>query len=557
VETIFESFCVLISQHPTIFRPYGNQIKVLVRPYLAPTLCDRHFIPLSLSQSARRVAVLLYQTSAKNSSGEEWEKGIRALVKDIHGTVDQVYRAVIEDWESTTGYINRTVDINKEVQGGAKSEDDLPAWNGIDGGIQRLEGMLRLLKEHFMHQTSTAVNVPLDLVVDLLTRLMSVVAPTNVKGSSDHDGVRLHPAIERNERDGLWAGLKNIHVVSMELYLVLVDRLQHNFTSLAQRCLSQVAWLFSSHSHDEALRCTVYNLMARILPLCGASLNKSAVDLLTPAMRTCCKEFPLAGVGGQSRSHDETGKHTRNGSSANADTFLNVKTASETVFVNSGSEVLSAASKLLPVLLSHLPQQYLEGYLRAKIDQTAVLTQNKEAMLASVLNPYIGKNGRALPSILPHLCRAFPNDPAVEALLRPRLPVLWQNQAISHEEELEERPLQEADDLMEDVVAHNEVLDTTINIKNVPISGHEAAEGSAQLPKASTNASHDHWGGASHAMDAKIEKFSLSLPPPVDDSNAKLSHPVSVPDEQDEGDDSDESVHLNMDLSDLEDDSVS
>src|SRR5271155_3266128 len=72
VETIFESFCVLISQHPTIFRPYGNQIKVVIRPYLAPTLCDSHFVHFSLSQSARRVAVLLHQTAVKNTSGEEW-----------------------------------------------------------------------------------------------------------------------------------------------------------------------------------------------------------------------------------------------------------------------------------------------------------------------------------------------------------------------------------------------------------------------------------------------------------------------------------------------------
>lgn len=563
VETIFESFCVLIPRHPTIFRPYGNQIKVVIRQYLAPTLCDRHFIPLSLSQSARRLAVLLYQTAVKNTSGEEWGKGIRALVRDIHGTADQVYRAVIEDWESIAGYIRQYVDINQEVHGGAKSEEDLPAWNGIDAGIQRLEGMLRLLREHFMHHTATAVNIPLDLVVDLLIRLMSVVAPTNVRAAFDYDGVRLNPAIERNERDGLWAGLESIHVVSMEVYLVLVDRLQCNFTSLAQRCLSQATWIFSSHSHNEAFRCVLYQLMAKVLPLCGSSLGKSAFALLTPAIRACCKEFLMPGD--ESRVQGGGGKPPINGSSANADTFLNNKMASGTVAVSNGSEVLNAAMELLPMFLSHLPQQHLQGYLRAEIDQTAILAHNKEAMLASVLNPYLGKNGKILPSILPHLCRDFPNDPAVEAFLRPRLPVIRQSQAVSQDNEFIEEPLQETDDLMEDVVVHNAASEDTgaehIGTQNVTVSSNQATEDSDQLPKVRTMASHDPWGGASHVRDAQIEPIvarensSSPLPLPVEPSNAKLSH--TAPAMEDEDEDSDESVHLTMDLSDSEDESVS
>ena len=565
VGTIFESFCVLIPHHPTIFRPYGNQIKVVIRPYLAPTLCDRHFVPLSLSQSARRVAVLLYQTAAKNTSGEEWGKGIRTLVRDIHGTVDRVYRVVIEDWESTAGYVSQPVDINQEVHGGAKSEEDLPAWNGIDAGIQRLEGMLRLLREHFMHHTATAVNIPLDLVVDLLTRLMSVVSPTNAKGGSDYNGVRLHPAIERNERDGLWAGLGNVHMVSIEVYLVLVERLQHNFTSLAQRCLSQVAWIFSSHHHDEAFRCVVYQLMANVLPLCGSSLDKSTVALLTPAIRACCKEFPVPDDGYRSRAQEDGGKLPINRSSANVDTFLNNKTASETVAVNNGSEVVNAARELLPLFLSHLPQQHLQGYLRAKIDQTAILTRNKEAMLASVLNPYLGKNGKPLPSILPHLCREFPIEPAVEALLRPRLPILRQSQAVSQDHELAEESLLEADDLMEDVVIHNAASEETgaehIDTPKATINSNQATEGSGRLPKVGTMTPHDPWGGPSHVKDAEIEpivareKFLSSLPPPVGPSNAKLSD--TGPAMEDEDEESDESVHLTMDLSDSEDENVS
>jgi pre-rRNA-processing protein RIX1 len=566
VEIIFESFCVLIPRHPTIFRPYGNQIKVVIRPYLAPTLSDGYFVPLSLSQSARRVAVLLYQTAAKNTSGEEWGKSVRALVRDIHGTVDQVYRAVIEDWESTAGYVSQTVDVNQEVQGGAKSENDLSAWNGIDAGVQRLEGMLKLLKEHFIHHTATAVNIPLDLVVDLLTRLMSVVPPTNATGGSGYNGVRLHPAIERNERDGLWAALENVHMAAMEVYLVLVNRLQHNFTSLAQRCLSQVAWIFSSRPHEVAFRCVIYQLTAKILPLCGFSLDRPAVALLTPVIRACCKDLPMQDGEHQSRAQRDAGNPPRNESSANVNTFLNNKTASETLIVNNGSGVLEAAGELLPLFLSHLPQQHLQGYLRAKIDRTAILAHHKEAMLASVLNPYLGKNGKTLPSILPHICREFPNDPAVEVLLRPRLPVLRQNQAISQDQQLIEESLQEADDLMEDVVVHSAAFEDTgarhIDTQKGTISSTQATDDNDRLLKFRSTASHDPWGGASNDRDAQIEpiisreNFSSPLAPLAEPSNAKLGQTVPEMEEEEE-EDSDESVHLIMDLSDSEDESVS
>jgi pre-rRNA-processing protein RIX1 len=567
-ETAFQSFGLLIPRHPTIFRPYNNQIKAVIRPYLASTLCDRHFVPLSLSESARCVAVLLYQTAAKNNSGEEWVKGVRALTNDLHGTVDQVYRAVVEDWESTAGYISQTVDVNQEVHGGSKSEEDLPAWNGIDAGVQRLVGMLRLLKEHFKHQTTAAVTIPVDVIVDLLTRLLSVVSATNAKGSSELLGVRLHPAIERNERDGLWAGLESIHVASLEIYLVLVNRLQHNFTSLAQRCLSQVAWVFSSHLRDEAFRSVVYQLVAKVLPLCGSSLDKSSVALLTPVIRACCKDFPVPDDGYRCRVREEGGKPPKNGSSANADTFLNNKVGSTTLVDSSGSVAHNAAMALLPFFMSDLPQEHLQGYLRATIDQTAILTHHRDAMLASVLNPFLGKNGRILPSILPHLCREFPNDPAVEALLRPRLPILRRGQTLSQEQELLEESAEVEDDPMEDVAIHNAACRDTEEEQagtNIAAAGDDQApERSLKETKLSVTPSIDHWGVPIENRDgvrAKINsangKDSFHSPPlpPMEPNNAKPSHSTPAIDRED--DDSDESVHLTMDLSESDDESIS
>jgi pre-rRNA-processing protein RIX1 len=84
-----------------------------------------------------------------------------------------------------------------------------------------------------------------------------------------------------------------------------------------------------------------------------------------------------------------------------------------------------AASTLLPVLLTNLPTSTLVPSIRAQIDRTAILTKNKAAMIASVLNPQPARKGaKVVSSILPHLARAYGGDQDVEGLLRPRMPVI-------------------------------------------------------------------------------------------------------------------------------------
>jgi len=395
---------------------------------VAPTFSDDRFVPELLKESARSLAVLVHQTAPKNTSGEEWGKSVRELVKEIHGTTDQVFRAVVEDWESTVGYISQPIDVNKELEGGGKSKDDYPGWSGIDAGLERLNGLLGYLEEHFKHHTATAVTVPLGIIDDLLTRLMSIAPPVS-KSGSDHGSMRLHPGISREEREGLWAGLPQVHIGAMDIYAILIDRLQEGFTSLAQGCVEHITWTFRTDKQDESYRTKVYDVIAKVLPLCGSSLPKTSVDRLTSVLVGVCKELrPEEVKAAPMTQKDSHGKATSNGV-ANADNFLKsapILSSSS----SSDSAVIGAAKRLLPLFFSHLPQQHLEAYIRAELDRTAILSHHKQAMLASVLNPFLGKNGKSLPSILPHLSRAFPRDAAVEALLRPRQPVIRQSRPV-------------------------------------------------------------------------------------------------------------------------------
>ena len=89
------------------------------------------------------------------------------------------------------------------------------------------------------------------------------------------------------------------------------------------------------------------------------------------------------------------------------------------------SDFHQAAWALLPLLISHIPSNYLEFSLRVKIDHTAILMQHKSAMMASVLcPPQIGGEKKILNSIIPHLARAYGGEPETEGLLRPRMPVV-------------------------------------------------------------------------------------------------------------------------------------
>jgi pre-rRNA-processing protein RIX1 len=550
VETIFGAFSILVPRHPTIFRPSLKNIRTAIRPFLAPTLCDRRFVTLSLSQNARRLAVLLHQTAPKNTSGEEWGKALRALLKDIHSTTDQVFRAILEDWESSAGYVSQPVDVNQEIHGGAKSEDDLPAWNGIDAGIERLVGQLELIAEYLKYQTATAVTIPLGIVVDLLTRLMSVAPPTNSKTNS-FGSIRLHPAIERDEREGLWAGLSQVHSASMEIYTMLADRLQDGFTSLAQGCIDHVTWTFSSGQHDGDFRVQAYDLVTKVLPLCGPSLPKPLVSRMSPIIVTCCMEVKPAESRLDSASStsqaDGTSKNLDKKGSANADTFLQSKKHVSADTVGQGSAVFVSATKLLPVLLSYLPHQHLEGYLRAELDRAAVISRLKEGMLASVLNPYLGKNGKSFPSILPHLSREFSGDASVEALLRPRFPVIRQSLVHAQLPDTDEEELGE-DETMEDIEEANEehveegVDDENVEMKFSTIT--ETVKMSTLTEKVTSV-----WGEA-NAGERKA--FNTPSVPALSGYATKVDSKIEIEDEEEEEEDSDGSVHLEGVLSDSE-----
>lgn len=547
VETVFRSFAMLLPRHTTIFRPFTSQLRAATRPYLASTLCDQCFVPLSVKESARKLVVVLHQTVAKNGGGEEWGKAVRDLVQGIHMTADQVFRAVVEDWESTAGYIAEPVNVNEELSGGARTPEDLSRWTGIDAGIERLIGLLEFLDEYLRGPTPSAVTIPVGSIFDLITRILSISLPSPMDSNSG--SVRLHPAIDRDERDGLWTGLPKVFVSVLHLISTMSATLEQGFVSLAQGSLDLLMWSFSSGRSHQDFRASTYSLACKILPLVSQSLDKPRVAKLVPLMRACCKDLETSYSGVSSPEANTS--QPKGSSSQNADTLLH---GSISAVVVVDPNVVAAASSLLPVLLSDLPQKYLDISMRSQLERTAILGRNKEAMLASILNPFVGKNGKALSSILPHITRAFPNDDTVEILLRPRMPTIPAGgHSTSTLDDLAEDDSE--DDVMDSI---DDAAATRQKADAVDVLNFQSARSEVLNP---SEKNFDLRLGSSTQQGLPSESgFEASAPPSVIPSvrfpNTESSAPtttnadtaMSYDDAEGSDSDSDVSVHLTMQL---------
>lgn len=449
VQSVFQSFGSLLPRHTIIFRPFAFQLRAVTRPYLAPTLSGDSFVPSSLKKSARRLVVVIHLTAAKNAGGEEWGKTVRNIIKSIHVTADSVFRAVLEDWESNAGYNGESVDVNQELGGGGDTAEDLPTWSGITSGVERLVGLLELLEEYCKIETSTPVCIPIGAILDLISRILSIAVPSP-DGPSGQGNARLHPAIDRDERDGLWCGMPEIYVTALNLVQTLAERLQEGFVPIAQGILDQLVWLFPFAKNTIEFRTVTYAVISNILLHTGQSFDKSQTGKVFPIIRTCCKDLqPIDSTSKDARSPEGAGKKPQGAAiiaNQNADTFLQAKEQTSNTTLKDTPLILSAKA-LLPLFLSHLPQQNIDISLRALLERTSILTHHKEAMLASILNPFVGKNGRAMASILPHLTREFPKDDVVEILLRPRMPLV--SSAGMRVQSYDAQDLEEEDEEME------------------------------------------------------------------------------------------------------------
>lgn len=379
-------------------------------------------LPASVSESARRLFVLLHVSGPKNTAGEEWAKSLDALMISVQRTVDKVFRSSIDDSAGEKYDVLSTSLVGDVVGDQKPAPMALPAWIGVHAGIERLDGLIQTLQAFLASATAVAITLPIGSIFNLVDRVLSAFPPGNGRSP------RVRPVIGRDEREGLWVGLPRLHKSAIGVCSLLISRMGHSSAGIVPTILEQLLWTFESHNGNDDYREAAYGLVSQILTAFGPSLPRTFEIPLSRCIRMCCEDL-LPSVepqlqGGQASFPENQKSPSATTSSANADSYL--KPANNQRDISGASiNVLQAAQELLPLTLMNLPREYLPFSLRCQIDRTAIITKNRKAMLASAMNPISKHKGqKQTSSILPLLARAYPGDLEVEALLRPQMPLI-------------------------------------------------------------------------------------------------------------------------------------
>ena len=423
LETVLHALLELIARHPTTFRPFSAQIHSLLQAIIGSTSPT---LPEPVVEQAEQLFISLHNCAPKNTAGDEWKNATMLTISSIHRTSDYVFRAIVEQWESVDPALRQAAapqNYSQEMSDDGSNPLGLPGWRGVHAGVDRLLALLRLLSAFFSTPTASTVTIPMGHILDLTSRLTSVTVPT--------DGGDAQPnlQISREERESLWAELPRIHAACVNLLLKVSNALETGTFSVAQTILEQVTWVFRAEKFSRNVRVSTYSLVRDLLSTMGPSMTKQNVSSLTDLIRTCCLDVLPPSDDSNSppgASNDAKGKSKAAQATTNADSFLNPgKQGSQAKQGPSFLELKRAASELLPVILAAVPTGLLAPSVRAEIDRTIILTADKNAILASVLNPVPAMKGRgAGSSIMPFLARSHADAMDVEGLIRPRMPVL-------------------------------------------------------------------------------------------------------------------------------------
>lgn len=424
LETVLSAFAELIARHPTIFRPFVGQLQKFLLPILSSSSTNASFSS-NVIHLAQEVFVLLHNCAPKNTSGEQWANDCRNTISSIHQAADHVFRSVIEQWESSDPNFKprkKSKNVSDLPQDDEPDALGLPSWQGLSAGATRIAALLNLLTTFISIRTASTINYPLGAVLNLTSRLTSIAVPKTGEEQANSD-------FTRDERATLYMELPKIHISCIDLFRAIVDTFGSGSTPVINTVFEQTLWVFEAESFNSNIRETSYLLISEILPLVGRSFAKQNVFALSPIIRQCCRDLVPVDT---SRSQDQSNNNGKGGNTKNNQLNMNVDAIlnpalkeSNTNKENNFGEQNTTATVLLPLLYNYLPTEYFPIPIRTEMERAAILTANRSAMVASVMNPIPPVKGRRpIPSILPFLARKYAGDLEVECLIRPRMPVL-------------------------------------------------------------------------------------------------------------------------------------
>lgn len=426
LEIVLSAFAELVGRHPTIFRPFVGQLQKLLLPFLSSSTASSSLSSKAIHLS-QELFIALHHCAPKNTSGEQWANDCKSTIASVHQAADHIFRSVFEQWESSDPNFKqrkRPTNLSEVPQNDESDSLGLPPWQGLRAGAIRLTTLLNLLTKFISTRTASPVNHPLGAILDLTSRLTSVTVP-----QGNDDGAQSNSEFSRDERAGLYMELPRIHTTCIDLFRTILRTFGTGSAPIMHTLLEQTLWVFEAENFNSRLRESSYLLVGEVLPLQGRTLAKDTVFALSPLIRQCCRDLVPADMNRGSQEQQNAAKgHTKNAQfNLNVDTLLNPALKES----SSGKEAFdgvqnSAANVLLPLLYNYLPSEFIPLPVRTEMERVAIVTGNRSAMVASVMNPIPPIKGRRpIPSILPFLTRRYAKDLEVECLVRPRMPVIF------------------------------------------------------------------------------------------------------------------------------------
>ena len=451
LQTVLEAFATLLPKHHTIFRQNESKIRGLCTAILSSSssnLPERYYSH-GHQAAAERLLVLLHHCAPKQGGSDKWSETLSATVDAVHATCDRILRAVHEDWQSVAG-VKPSVPAQRILSGELEVESEdavgLGPWKGVYAGAERVVALLRLLTSHLATGTSATMTVRIGSVSDLLTRLYGVVVPYHGK----QEFVKINNQVSKDEREALFAVLPQIHIAAIELSKTIIRRFGSSIVAGSQITIDQLMYVFQAESSNADVRAAIYELLAAILEISGASMGRTEVAEISSILKASCLDLlPIA-------KDSPTGPDAKtNGQAGGIKQQLGLEGGQITQSHLTGHEDLHHAAQLL-LRTALLRIDALPSQLRALVDRTAALTRNQQLLQASVMNPPARRSagGSAPASLLPILAREFGHTAEVEVLLRPRLPVIGKKSTEqsneTDEDEEEEEEAEDEDAAMED-----------------------------------------------------------------------------------------------------------
>lgn len=452
MEIVLHAILELIPRHPTIFRPFGIQLRSLLGHILSPS--SQLYFPEGVLDVAQQLFASLYRCAPKDKSGAGWTDECKSTILSAHRAADHIFRAIVEQWESVDPtLVHAKQNYSKELADPCADALGFSGWSGIHAGTDRLVTLLRILSEIVCMPSAATVAIPLGSILDLTSRLTSVTIPPN--GEASQNGVQFNPQISRDERELLWAELPRIHIACMDLLVHLVGVLETSTAPISQNILEQATWVFKHENFCRDVRSASYDLLSTVLEVTGPAMTQQSLKSVANVLRVCCHDllpqFEDSSAPGKSQT-DPKSKSKGGQGTANADSFLDpeLRKRQQLKAGPQFPELQQAASGLLQCALVYIAPELMAPSVRAEIDRTIILTSNKDAMLASVLNPIPAAKGRgAGSSLMPFLVRSYSDQMEVEALVRPRMPVLMTAPELDAYAEMEE---EEADEMADEPI---------------------------------------------------------------------------------------------------------